>query len=45
MHAVTTELVNQIVVMHDCDPAAAHLLGRSVTAGAMAAALLPEVSG
>ena len=41
VHAVTTELVNQIVVMHDCDPAAAHLLGRSVTAGAMAAALLP----
>ena len=42
VHAVTTELVNEIVVMHDCDPAAAHLLGRSVTAGAMAAALLPE---
>ena len=42
VYAVTTELVNQIVVMHDCDPAAAHLLGRSVTAGAMAAALLPE---
>ena len=42
VHAVTTKMVNQIVVMHDCDPAAAHLLGRSVTAGAMAAALLPE---
>ena len=42
VHAVTTELVNKIVVMHDCDPAAAHLLGRSITAGAMAAALLPE---
>lgn len=42
VHGVTTEMVNQIIVMHDCDPAGAHLLGRSLTAGVMAAALLPE---
>ncbi len=41
-HAVTTGAVNEVVVLHDCDPAAAHLLGRSVTAVVMAAALLPE---
>jgi molecular chaperone Hsp33 len=38
----TEETVNEIVVLHDCDPVAAHLLGRSITAGIMAAALLPE---
>ena len=41
-YARTAEAVNEIVVLHDCDPVAAHLLGRAVTAGVMAAALLPK---
>ena len=41
-YARTAAAVNEIVVLHDCDPVAAHLLGRAVTAGVMAAALLPK---
>ncbi len=36
------EIVNKAVVLHDCDPAAAHLLGRCMTAAIMTASLLPE---
>lgn len=38
----TFELVNQVIIMHDCDPVAAHLIGRSITAGVMAASLLAD---
>ena len=41
-YAVTTKAVNEIVVKHDCDPAAAHILGRAVTGALLAAAVLPE---
>ena len=41
VYAKTTELANEIIVKHNCDPAAAHLLGRSVNASVMAASLLP----
>lgn len=41
VYAKTTELANEIIVKHNCDPAAAHLLGRSVNASLMAASLLP----
>jgi molecular chaperone Hsp33 len=40
-YAVTTQTVNKVVVRHDCDPAAAHLLGRATTGALLAAALLP----
>lgn len=41
-YAVTTQSVNESVVRHDCDPAAAHLLARATTAGLLAASVLPE---
>ncbi len=41
-YAVTTKTVNEIVLLHDCDPAAAHILGRAVTGALLAAASLPE---
>lgn len=41
-YAVTTQLVNEIILKHDCDPAAAHVLGRATTAGLLSAARLPE---
>ncbi len=41
-YAVTTRAVNEAVVRHDCDPAAAHLLGRAMTGALLAAAILPE---
>ena len=41
-YAVTTRAVNESVVRHDCDPAAAHLLGRATTGALLASALLPE---
>ena len=41
VYAKTTELANEIIVKHNCDPAAAHLLGRSVNASVMVASLLP----
>jgi len=40
--AVTTELVNEIVLKHDCDPFSAHILGRATTAGLLGATLLKE---
>lgn len=41
-YAVTTSLVNELVVRHDNDPVAAHILGRAVTAGVLSSSLLPE---
>lgn len=41
-YAVTTQLVNELVVRHDNDPAAAHILGRALTSAVLSAALLPE---
>jgi len=41
-YAVTTEAVNEAVVRHNCDPAAAHILGRAMTGSLLAAAVLPE---
>lgn len=37
-YAVTTNVANEVVLRHDCDPVAAHLLVRSLTAGLLAAA-------
>lgn len=41
-YAVSTCAVNEAVVRHDCNPAAAHLLGRAMTGALLAAAVLPE---
>ncbi len=41
-YAVTTKAVNEVVVRHDCDPTAAHILGRAMTGALLAAAILPE---
>jgi molecular chaperone Hsp33 len=40
--AVTTKAVNDAVTGHDCDPVAAHILGRAMTAAVLSAAILPE---
>jgi len=40
-YAVTTRAVNEAVVRHNCDPAAAHILGRAMTGALLAAAVLP----
>jgi molecular chaperone Hsp33 len=40
--AITTQTVNDIVIRHDCDPVAAHILGRALTSSLMSAAILPE---
>ncbi|MDK2857907.1 MAG: molecular chaperone Hsp33 [Verrucomicrobiota bacterium] len=40
-YAVTTRTINEIVVQHNCDPSAAHILGRAVTGALMRAATLP----
>ena len=41
-YAVTTKTVNEVVLLHDCDPAAAHILGRALTGALLSAAILPE---
>jgi len=41
-HTVNTKTVNEIVLLHDCDPAAAHILGRAITGALLSAAVLPE---
>jgi molecular chaperone Hsp33 len=41
-YAVTTKTVGELVVLHNCDPAAAHLLGRALTGALLSAAVLPE---
>jgi molecular chaperone Hsp33 len=38
--AVTTRLVNEAVLRHDCDPYAAHILGRALTAALLASVSL-----
>lgn len=40
-YAVTTDAVNTIILQHNCDPAAAHILGRAVTGALLSAAILP----
>lgn len=40
-YAVTTDVVNEAVTRHDCDPVSAHILGRALTAGLLAAASAP----
>ena len=39
-YAVTTDMVGEAVRRHDCDPVAAHLLGRAMTAGLMSSATI-----
>lgn len=39
-YGVCTHLVNEAVVRHDCDPLAAHILGRALTAGVLTASLM-----
>lgn len=41
-YTVATRAVNKGVVLHDCDPAAAHILGRAITGALLSAALQPE---
>ncbi|MCC7300861.1 MAG: Hsp33 family molecular chaperone HslO [Verrucomicrobia bacterium] len=41
-YAVTTKAVNEIVLLHNCDPVAAHILGRALTGALLSAAILPE---
>jgi molecular chaperone Hsp33 len=38
----TTHTANEVVIRHDCDPLAAHILGRSLTGALLSAAILPE---
>ena len=40
-YAVTTDLVNEAVTRHNCDPVSAHVLGRALTAGVLATAPVP----
>lgn len=40
--AVTTKAVNEAVTGHDCDPVAAHILGRAMTGALLSAAVLPD---
>lgn len=37
---ITSLLVNEAIVMHDCGPASAHVLGRALTAGLLCSATL-----
>lgn len=39
-YASTKNLVNKAVLLHNCDPASAHVLGRALTAGVLTAPLL-----
>ncbi|MCS6770854.1 MAG: Hsp33 family molecular chaperone HslO [Kiritimatiellae bacterium] len=41
-YAVTTETVAEAVLRHDCDPVAAHALGRAMTASILTAAALGD---
>lgn len=40
--ALTTQTVNDIILRHNCDPVAAHILGRALTGALLSAAVLPE---
>jgi molecular chaperone Hsp33 len=39
-YAVTTDVANDAVLRHNCDPVAAHILGRALTAGVLSSSLL-----
>jgi len=41
-YGVCTQLVNEAVVRHDCDPLGAHILGRALTAGVLAASQMKD---
>jgi molecular chaperone Hsp33 len=41
-YAVATKVANETVVRHDCDQAAAHILGRATAGALLASALIPE---
>lgn len=41
-YAVTTQTVNEIIIRHNCDPIAAHILGRALTGALLSASILPE---
>lgn len=41
-YALTADTINEAVRRHDCDPVAAHALGRALTAGVLAAASLGD---
>ena len=41
-YALTTQLANEAVLLHETDPLSSHLLGRALTAGAMISPLLVE---
>mgnify|MGYP001185379350 FL=1 len=36
------EIINKAVILHNCDPVAAHILGRCMMAAIMSASILPE---
>ena len=40
--AQTTRSVNEAVIRHNCDPVAAHILGRALTGALLSAAILPQ---
>lgn len=40
--ANTTQTVSDIVIRHNCDPVAAHILGRALTGALLSAAVLPD---
>ena len=40
VYALTTDLANEAVLAHDCDPVSAHVLCRALTAGALTSPLL-----
>lgn len=40
--AVTARTVNEVVLLHNCNPVAAHILGRALTGALLSAAILPE---
>ena len=41
-YGVCTNLVNEAVLRHDCDPLGAHILGRALMAGVLTASLMKE---
>lgn len=40
--ATTTQAANESILRHNCDPVAAHILGRALTGALLSAATLPE---
>lgn len=41
-YATTTDVINSAVIRHNCEPVAAHLLGRALTAGLLATTTINE---